>query len=178
MMQEPEVPDPDYDDPKEVYALFGLAYYSMQVLEQGLVNLGVALSVKEVPGARFKTVGEIYDAMDDKTFGQVLRATRDQTGIPPHFATDLEEALQKRNYLAHRFFVVHDLDIRSAEGRRRMVDELRDVVMFVKRLDKEMDKVWMRAWERLGVTQEWIDRQIERLRAAEAAPNVISRELG
>ena len=119
-------------------------------------------------GPSRNAVAEIYDAMDKKTFGQILQSTRNQTGIPADLNADLEAALNKRNYLAHRFFVAHDVDIRSPEGRRKMIDELRDVVACVKQLDAKMDPVWIAAWERLGVTQEWVNKQLARLQAAEA----------
>lgn len=54
-----EVPVPDYDDPKEVYAFFGLTFYWAQVLEQGLVNLAVALQAKGIPGVTFKDGNEL-----------------------------------------------------------------------------------------------------------------------
>ncbi len=38
------MPEPNLDDPKEVYAHFGLAVYRAQVMEEGLINLAVALS--------------------------------------------------------------------------------------------------------------------------------------
>lgn len=31
----PEIPNPDYDDPKEIYAFFGLTYCKAAVLEHG-----------------------------------------------------------------------------------------------------------------------------------------------
>ena len=56
-------PAPNYDDPKELYAFFGLAFYKANVLEHGVMNLAVALlaqgnlgiTVAEV-AARFCTV--------------------------------------------------------------------------------------------------------------------------
>jgi hypothetical protein len=37
-MNEPAPPQSDYDDPKELYVLFGLAFYKANVLEHGIAN--------------------------------------------------------------------------------------------------------------------------------------------
>lgn len=37
-MNHRNIPEPVYDDPKELYAYSGLAFYNAQVLNQGVVN--------------------------------------------------------------------------------------------------------------------------------------------
>ena len=45
MSDAPQIPVPDYDDPKEIYAFFGLAYYQGWPHEtEIIVRLGPALS--------------------------------------------------------------------------------------------------------------------------------------
>ena len=105
-MQGLEVPEPDYDDPKEVYAFFGLAYYSVQVLEQGLVNLAVCPQHQARAGRDIGIVPEIYDAMDKKTFGLRLQFTSNQTWHSRLSSTKTwKRSMNKRNYLAHLFYV-------------------------------------------------------------------------
>ena len=45
------VPEPDGDDTKEVYAFFGLAAYSGQVLERGLLNLATIMRLRATGAA-------------------------------------------------------------------------------------------------------------------------------
>ncbi len=160
---EPPIPGPEYDDPKEVYAFFGLTFYCAQVLEQGLVNLAVALKAKGVPGVTFGHVGELYERFGTQTFAQLLGATRKVVDFPAEWERDLMEAVKKRNYLAHRFFVEHSYDHATDQGRRKMIDELREILAFLKKTDRALDDVWHKAWEALGITQEWWDRQARRL---------------
>src|SRR5688500_20175688 len=113
------IPDPDYDDPKETFAFFGLTFYYAQVLEQGIVNLAGALNAKGVPGVTVGDVNTLYESMNEKTFGQVSRAAQKVIDISNPLAADLEAAVKKRNFLAHRFFVEHDTDHMTAGGRAK-----------------------------------------------------------
>ncbi len=158
----PTIPDPDYDDPKETFAFFGLTFYYAQVLEQGIVNLAVALNAKGISGVTIGDVRTLYESMDEKTFGQVLRAAQKVMSIPNPLAADLETAVKKRNFLAHRFFVEHDTDHMTVEGRRRIIDELRDTLRFLQDIDKKLDEVWHAAWEPLGIKPDWWEKQLER----------------
>jgi hypothetical protein len=163
-MKTREMPKPDYQDPKELYAFFGLTFYNAQVLEQGLVNLAVALHAK---GIVTTTVGDIlglYDDFGGKTFGAVMHAARKLTSFPPSLEADLRKALAYRNDLAHSFFVRHSEDLLSEKGRKEMIDELLSILQFVARVDAEFDPVWMSAWHVLGVTQEWFDQKFKEIR--------------
>ncbi len=159
----PEIPKPDYDDPKEVYAFFGLAYYKAAVLEHGVLNIAVAMLAKRVPGVTAGDVEGLYQSFDKSTFGQVINAAKDKFDIPSGLEADLALALEKRNYLAHRFFVVHDVDFMVPAGRRAMIDELIEILQHLQSVDMRMDDIWMSAWESLGITKEWIEQKKRQL---------------
>lgn len=161
-MQSP-VPSPDYDDPKELYAFFGLTFYAAQVLEQGVVNLAVALKAAGDPKVTSQLILDLYDDVGTKTFGRVLQIARDHMTIPVTIDTDLSVALKKRNHLAHHFFVDHDHDILTDAGRRKCIDLLMDDLRFFKGVDRDFDPVWQGAWIQFGVTQDVIDRMLEEL---------------
>ena len=55
------VPEPEYDDPKEVYAFFGLAAYWIQLLEQGILNLWVGLRISGLKVPTWEDVRNFYD---------------------------------------------------------------------------------------------------------------------
>ena len=115
----PEIPKPDYNDPKEVYAFFGLAYYQSAVLEHGVLNLAVAMLAKGVPGITAGDVVRLYESFDKSTFGGIIKAAKAKFDMPSDLQIDLALALEKRNYLAHRFFIVHDIDFMMDSGRRK-----------------------------------------------------------
>lgn len=158
-----EIPEPDYDDPKELYAFFGLAFYKAQVLEQGVVNLAVALNAQGKERVTAGDVLDLYEKYERKTFGNVLRAARQLFTFPPSIEDDLEKALNYRNYLAHAFFAEHSEDALHEEGRRRMIDELRTILEFIARVDAEFDSVWMSAWHPLGITKDCFERKFKEI---------------
>ena len=157
----PEIPEPDYDDPKEVYAFFGLAYYQATVLEHGVLNLAVAMLAKDVPGITVGNVDKLYESFDKHTFGEVIKAAKAKFDIPAALETDLVTALKQRNYLAHRYFIVHDIDFMISSGRRKMIDELIEILKHLKSVDMRMDGLWKTAWESFGITEEWIEEQMQ-----------------
>lgn len=158
-----EVPEPDYDDPKELWAFFGLTFYAAQVLEQGIVNLAVAARAAGNQAITSQLIEDLYGSFSRLAFGRVLRIVREMVTLPNHIDADLGRALEKRNHLAHSFFVVHDHDLLSEEGRRKMINILRDDLSFFKRVDSDFDPIWQRAWHDLGVTQDMVDRVLDSL---------------
>lgn len=161
MSKVPPIPEPNYDDPKEIYAFFGLTYYKAAVLEHGVLNLAVAMLAKNTPGITVGDVDKLYESFDKKTFGQVIHAAKTKVAIPSDFEADLALALEQRNYLAHRFFIVHDIDLVVPSGRRKMIDELIEILKHLRSVDKRMDALWMTAWESFGITKEWIEQQMQ-----------------
>lgn len=160
MSESVTIPEPDYDNPKEVYAFFGLAYYSAAVLEHGVLNLAVALHAKEIPGVTVADVNRLYDSFDKDTFGRILRVAKTRFDFTDELEQDLKTALDQRNYLAHKFFVGHDVSMLTEDGQRAMIDELVEILRHVKSVDRRLDEVWIRAWEALGITMEWVEEQM------------------
>jgi hypothetical protein len=158
-----EIPLPDYDDPKELYAFFGLTFYAAQVLEQGVVNLAVALKAAGDPNVTSQLVLDLYENIGTKTFGRVLQIARDHMTIPATLDAELSVALKKRNHLAHHFFVEHDHDILTNAGRNKCIDLLIDDLRFFRRVDIDFDPIWQGAWVQFGVTQEVFDRILGKL---------------
>lgn len=156
-----EIPKPDYEDPKELYAFFGLTYYKAAVLEHGVLNLAVAMLAKETPGITVGDVDKLYESFDKRTFGQIINAAKLKFVIPSELESDLSKALEQRNYLAHRFFIEHDADLMVPSGRRKMIDELIEILKHLKSVDSRMDEIWMNAWEAFGITKEWIEQQLQ-----------------
>lgn len=164
---------PDYDDPREVYAVFGLTFFNACVLEQGLVNCTIALRATGNLNITTREIGELFDSLDKQraTFGTILREIRKHSQLDPSLDDDLTKALGHRNHLAHKFFVDHDLAIRTTSGRKAMIDELIEIRRFLKDVDTRFDVVWKNAWSAWGLTQEWIDKQLDRMMADYKAAN-------
>ena len=157
----PQILEPNYDDPKEIYAFFGLTYYQAAVLEHGVLNLAVAMLAKNISGITVDDVDKLYESLDEKAFGHVINAAKAKFAVSSDLEADLAIALKQRNYLAHRFFVVHDIDLMVPSGRREMIDELIEILEHLRSVDTRMDALWMTAWESFGITKEWIEQQMQ-----------------
>ena len=162
----PETPEPDYDDPKEVYAFFGLAAYGAQLLEQGIVNLLVGLRIQGKTTPTWGDVRNLYEKADRHTLGHLLKAVGELAPIDPALEDRLLQALTKRNYLMHRFFVEHAESLLSAKGKRRMINELREIIAFLKVIDLQVDELWLAIWRTYGFTEERTRRELEFVKRA------------
>ena len=69
------------------------------------------------------------------------------------------------NYLAHRFFSDHAIDFLDPCGRRKMIEELIEILRHLQLVDSRMDEFCMAAWESFGITKEWFDQLVEEFRA-------------
>jgi len=152
------VPEPEDYSEKEVYAFFGLAAYSAQVLEKGLVNMVVTFKTFGLPITRAE-FDVIFDAHDSRTLGQLLRVARDRH-IPIPDETDklLGQALEKRNYLNHDFFADHAGHFMTESGRRMMIQRLSDLISLFKNADWHCEPIYRPLLERMGVTEQSLQK--------------------
>ncbi|WP_241051713.1 hypothetical protein [Achromobacter xylosoxidans] len=167
MQEEITRPEPNYEDPKEVYAFFGLAFYKANVLEHGVLNLAVALLAQGNLGVTIDDVNRLYESFETKTFGHILHVAKERYSFSQEFSRELDQALAHRNYLAHGFFKKHDINHMSKSGRKVMIDELIDMWMHLATVDEIMDEYWMSAWKEHGITKEWIEKQMQEYVKAE-----------
>jgi hypothetical protein len=158
-----KAPEPDYDDPKEVYAFFGLASYNAQVLERSLVNFAAVLKTANTPGITREMVDDLYDALEPKTFGQLLRVARTTGALLPELEAELERALAERNQLTHHFFWDHAEDFMSNPGRRTMIDRLRPLIELFSSVDKQLESITLDAMRRNGITENVLDKEYAEL---------------
>jgi hypothetical protein len=149
-----KIPEPDYSDDKEVYAFFGLASYYSQIIEQGILNITVALKLRENNIINPDTINKEFDCFEKKTLGYLIHEIKKEVPNNNNFEIELKKILGKRNYLAHSFYVNHDCNILEFDGRIKMIDELREIISLFKEFDKKMDKIMMRLWKKYGFTED------------------------
>lgn len=73
----------------------------------------------------------LREAIDGKTLGRSIGAIKSKLTISDDTDSVFRDALDARNFLAHRFFAHHGMKIHDPEGRDHMVahiDELRDAI--------------------------------------------------
>lgn len=161
----PEIPVPEYKDPKELYAFFGLAYYITSLLEDSVINLTVAMQGKQVEGICVGDLSQILDGFNKDTLGRVIHKARMLFDFSEKDEKDILAVLEKRNYLAHRFWSIHAGNLLTENGWKKMIDELVDIIAFVQSVDGRMTVLWKRALKHFGVTEEMLGEEVARWKA-------------
>jgi hypothetical protein len=140
--------DDESEHTKEVYARFGLAVYFAQVLEHGLVNALVILDL--IPSRRHLarsrdewgiTVDAFMDRHFETTMGRLLNAFREVTAVPADVDGLLQDALERRNWLAHDFFRERAVEFLSCTGREQMLQEVDECRTRFEAADKRLEAI-------------------------------------
>jgi hypothetical protein len=173
-MEPREVPHPEGSDPKEVFAFFGLCSYCLQVLEQGLINLAVALRIRGLTRLTDRDFVVLFEEMGRKTLGQLIGDVRRQIDVSSDLEDTLRGALHDRNYIAHQFFAIHDIDFASDRGRTAMINELRQITKRIQAIDRQLESVTHPLFERLGLTAEMVQKELVKMNAEAKQQNIPS----
>ena len=120
------------NDLQELYCKYGQTAEMAQVMELEAGNLTLAfISVwfnpQTITDEQRRMFQSLITDVDTRTFGNLLKEIRKTATISEEIENTLTEALEKRNYLAHRFFKKHNFAINSEEGRKAMNAELDDI---------------------------------------------------
>ncbi|MDY6993905.1 MAG: hypothetical protein SVR94_15060 [Pseudomonadota bacterium] len=124
-----ESPENDLDD---VYARFGRAAEMAQVMELEAGNLAlayalIAFDIENLTNDQKRFLKSLSEDVDRRTFGNLVNLLKKSMDIDQTIEGVIDSALEKRNYLAHRFFRTHNFAIHSAEGRATMANELSEL---------------------------------------------------
>jgi len=123
----------DYsDDLKALYFEFGRTAEMAQVMELEAGNLALAFvslafDPSKITDEERRIFKEIIDDVNSRTFGNLLKQIRKIGSISEGIEKTISDALEKRNYLIHKFFRCHNLQINSVEGRKEMMAELEEI---------------------------------------------------
>ena len=148
---------------REVYAKYGLAMYFAQCLETGLVNLLVALKLKDRDKITLSDIDSLIEINYEKTLGKLISSLKQAMKTSEDLETDLKELLDIRNYLAHRYFRVKAIDFMKKDGRQHMLSELDCFISKLEGGDKKIESITAVIAEQYGITDETIYNSVEDL---------------
>ncbi len=167
-----EVPEPENYSEKEVYAFFGLAAYSAQVLEKGLVNMVVTFKTFGLPITRSE-FDAIFAAHDSKTIGQLLRLAHEhRIPIAQQSSQLLQDALHERNHLNHNFFADYAGDFMIEVGRRTMIQRLSQLTRLFHDAERVCEPIYRPLLKQMGVTEELLATHVQKLIADAASSQI------
>ena len=119
---------------KDVFAYFGLAIFQSNCLEDAL---HCCLATVWNPNANTYTQAaydETMKRLEAQTIGSLLRSARESGLAPDSLCDRIAEAVEKRNWLAHRYFRDQTLSLQRAAGQRQMITELYGLAMAFREL--------------------------------------------
>ncbi len=154
------IPEPEGNGVKEVYAFYGLAAYLGQVLEKGIVNMLVVFRSAGIPITQ-EQVDDLFVKYNRRTLGQLLQDARSLAAISLDVQKVLDEALMKRNRLIHHFFAEHSAAFMTESGSEEMIEELRGMAALFQEADNAIDSIYRPIMRRAGIDEEWIQREAE-----------------
>lgn len=163
------IPTPDFDDPKEIYAFFGLAAYHASLLEASFINWTVALRLGGMTAATRHDFDSAFEYSEARTLGQLLGVTRTFTAVPKDLDGLLAESLVARNRLIHRFYREHAQNLIHLEGQKLIIGELSSMIELFQRADSFVTPLYLSLWAHFGVDEAMIEQELaESLREVEA----------
>jgi hypothetical protein len=149
---------------REVYAWFGLAMYSSQVLEHGIINLVEWSGLRD---GRYRAYEETEAANAElfrQTLGAVKKILLSRRPDIGHLDDLLIRAVRLRNFLAHEYFRQRAAACLTEDGKNQMIEELKKAVAFFENVDAQLEPLTMQLIEASGVGKHMPD-------AMEAARN-------
>jgi hypothetical protein len=143
--------DPESWLTREVYAYFGLAMYTAQVLEHGMANLIAWTDLSSKGYAEPGEIDNVYEKLFRETFGVLRSRLAERRQDIDYLEGKLKGALALRNFLTHHYFRERASAAMHEDGKRRMIAELKKAQELFGELDAELETFTRQAVERLGL---------------------------
>lgn len=138
---------------KDVYARFGLAYYHSECLHKTLCHIYTVASFQDSRGIIRPRLEEKLVHAYSLTLGQVRDEIEEL--IPEDLLSQLDEGIQKRNFLAHHFWFERIHLMFSTTGLNLMLQELDEYSSLFQRLDDVASKyLEAQTTKKLGITDQ------------------------
>lgn len=154
---------------KLVYAYFGLAIYFSQLLEE---TFSIMLWTNRIFKKQAKSSEEINDIIDSienskKTMGNLLNEVKQNYGLSEAHIKHLEDILNRRNYLIHKYFRVEIHKFYSHVGRKEMIKYFCDFIDQSGEIDEQLNQYFLSYKLRLGFTDERIAEMVNEMKEKE-----------
>jgi len=83
--------------------------------------------------------------------------------VPSNLDRTLDDALQKRNWLAHDYFWERAGEVMTTRGRSKMIEELTELSDFFSRVDAHLVSIYEKWNKKVGMPQTVIDDKLMKL---------------
>jgi len=143
---------PDEQLIKEVYAKFGLAYYHSECLHRELCNMYAIGTFESSSHITRPRVEEKLAYAYSLTLGEITKQF--ERLLPQKLFSELNDIVEKRNFLAHHFWFERATFMLTTAGVDRMLQELTELCQLFSDLDKKISMHFEPKRKQLGLTDE------------------------
>ncbi len=156
-----EIPT-DAAQSRETFARFGQAMYYAQCVEKQLAILLATTFNREFLKASTDERGKCFDRMLERNLGSLLGMLRQQVVVEAGTEDRLTKAKDRRNWLAHNYFLERGIDVLTWNGRERTIAELQTIADEFRLLDEQLTRLTEDWLERSGVDKGTLYAEVER----------------
>jgi hypothetical protein len=143
---------PDKELIKELYATFGLAHYHSECLHRELCNKYLIATFESPSYITRPRVEEKLAHAYSLTLGEITKQFKHL--VPHKLFSELNEVVEKRNFLAHHFWFERAHLMLTAAGVHKMLHELNELSELFSDLDKKISMHFEPKRKELGLTDE------------------------
>lgn len=156
----------DEEQHREVYAWAGLALYYAQVFEQGMIHAAYVAQIENNTLVReFTSAEDFQGVVDRQTAGKIIRRVREHVTLSPELEAICLACVDRRNFLAHRFFSERSDSFARREGRQQMLEELREMIVGFQTADAGLERAMFEHGKAINFTPTLVRRIFEPLKA-------------
>jgi len=149
---------------RDIYAQVGAGVGVSQALELTLTNLllcngkmrGTAVTVEEL---------EALEKSLKKALGKLLEKVRNAIHLPKKAEKVITLAIEKRNYLIHHILREKAFCFASANGRKKLLAEIKQIRDILRAADKLANDVLKELVRELGITPEMLEAEFQDLKS-------------
>jgi hypothetical protein len=148
----------------QVYQACGLALRWAQLFEAEIVNVLLFHSLARKKFLVRSKAEAFLIHTEKRPLRQLLREVLERVRFEPDVTSTFVEAIEQRNFLAHKYFWDRMEDFATKEGRDRMIEELRELTQLFYSAHRFSSMITRLYVEQLGVSDEAIEREMDRLK--------------
>lgn len=153
----------DAEQCRETFARYGLAMYNAQCVEKSLAILITTVLNTKFLSSKPDQRDAMFDDALGKVIGKLLKRLRQKMKVPPNLDRNLEEARNKRNWLAHDFFWDRAGELQTSRGRDKLIDELDQLADFFSKIDTHLTSIYEKWIKKTGIPLDVIEKEYQRL---------------
>lgn len=157
------------DQHRLVYSYFGLSIYQVQCLEEAFSQMLWVDRIFKKKATSLEEINEIIDNYETskKTMGNFLNEVKQSYELPDVLKDKLDDLLQRRNYLVHKYFKLHIEKFYSEIGQLEMIKFFCDFVDEARAADQALKSYYSIYTDKLGLTEEKIEQLMEEMKQEE-----------